>query len=177
MTTKAHERVYRNIQSFWIIMIILMNDVLIGAGVARNIDRMSLAAFGILWIVLFTTVAGRTASTGIFASPIGIHVRNVFSNSDFLWSEIDRFEIDTPGGGLFPQICRIYTKEGQMKRAIGITETNAALTRPMEKRPAAKIVAELNEALANSAGASSTGEGTSAALMQPGAESGRDGNG
>ena len=176
MTSSALERVYRiRSQSFIVIMGILINDVLIGAGVARNIDRTSLAAVGIVWIVLFTVVAGRAASTGIFTSPIGIHVRNVFSSSDFRWDEIDRFEIDTSDGSLFPQICRIYTKDGQMKRAIGITETNAALTRPIEKRPGAKMVAELNQTLANSASVAPAGKGTSAVAL-PGIESGRDGS-
>lgn len=148
MRHKAHERVYRiRSQSFIMVMCILANDVLIGAGVARNISRTSLAAGGIAWIVIFTAVAARAAAAGIVASSTGIHVRNVFSSRDFRWDEIDRLEIDTPGGGLFPQICRVYTKNGQMRRAIGITETNVALTRPMEKRPAARMVAELNEAL------------------------------
>jgi hypothetical protein len=156
-------------------MCILANDVLIGSGVARNIDRTSLVIFGIALIVLFTLVAGRAASTGIFLLPTGIHVRNVFSNSNFQWDEIERFEIDADSG-LFPTVCRIYTKDGRIKRAFGIQENNIALTRPMEKRPAAKIVSELNEALINSTGVAPAGEGTRAASVRPGAELNRDCN-
>jgi hypothetical protein len=167
MTMSTLRRVYRSrTQSFITVMCILWIDVFVGVGVARNLSNTPLAALGIALIVLFTAVYWRGALTGVFTSPTGIHVRNVFSNSDFRWDEIDRFEIDTPGGGLFPQICRIYTKDGRMKRAFGIAETNFALTRPMEKRPAAKIVAELNEALANSTDAASAGEGAGAAFVQ-----------
>lgn len=149
MNMDPRHRVYRSrTQSFGILMCILANDVLIGAGVARNIDRTSLAVFGVAWITLFTIIAGRAAAAGVFASPNGIHVRNVFSNSDFRWDEIDRFEIDADRGW-FPQICRIYTKDGHVKRAFGIQENNIALTKPMEQRPAAKIVGELNELLSS----------------------------
>lgn len=149
MSAISTTRVYRSrSQSFGLAMLILANDVLIGAGVARNTDRAALVVFGITWIVLFTVIGGRAAAAGIFASPSGIHVRNVFSNSDFRWDEIERFEIDAEKGW-FPRVCRIYTKSGRIKRVFGIQETNVAMRLPMEQRPAAKIVSELNEALAN----------------------------
>lgn len=143
--------VYRSrTQSFGLTMMILANDVLIGAGIARNTDRAGLVAFGIIWIVLFTVVFGRAAAAGIFASPTGIRVRNVFSNSNFRWEEIERFEIDAERGW-FPQVCRIYTKTGRVKRVFGIQETNVAMRLPMEKRPAAQLVSKLNEMLADPA--------------------------
>jgi hypothetical protein len=129
-------------------MEILVFDVLIGAGVARNIHRTTLVMLGLAMIVVFTTGAWRAAVTAIITSPEGIHVRNVLSNADFKWSEIDRFEIDA-AKGWFPQMCRICTKDGRVKRAFGIQETNVALSRPIEKRPAAKIVGELNALLAS----------------------------
>jgi hypothetical protein len=128
------------------VMAILVFDVLIGAGVARNIHRTALALFGIGMIALYTAVVWRAAVTAIITSPDGIHVRNVLSNADFKWSEIERFEIDA-AKGWFPQICRIYTADGRVKRAFGIQETNVALSRPIEQRPAVKIVRELNALL------------------------------
>jgi hypothetical protein len=148
MTIDPHRQVYRSrTQSFGLIMCILVIDVIVGTGVARNINNTPLVAFGIGIIVLSTAVYWRAASTGIFTSPSGIHVRNVFSNSDFRWDEIERFVVDADRGW-FPTICRIYTKDGRVKRAFGIQENNIALTKPMEQRPAAKIVAELNDLLA-----------------------------
>jgi hypothetical protein len=129
-------------------MAILVFDVLIGAGVARNTHRTALVLFGIAMIVLYTAGVGRAAATAIITSPAGIHVRNVLSNADFEWSEIDRFEIDA-AKGWFPQMCRVCMKDGRVKRAFGIQETNVALSRPIEKRPAAKIVGELNALLAS----------------------------
>jgi hypothetical protein len=149
MSAAIERRVYRSrTQSFTMVMMILVVDVLIGAGVARNIDRTGLAAFGIAIIALYTAVVWRAAVTGIIISPEGIQVRNVLSNADFEWSEVERFEIDATKGW-FPQICRVYTKDGRVKRAVGIQETNVALTRPMQERPAAKIVQELNGLLAS----------------------------
>ena|ERR1700691_1564818 len=167
MIDSNHRRVYRSrTQSFGIVMSMLMLDVIVGAGVARNIDRTGLAVFGVTLILLCSAVCWRAASTGIFVSSTAIHVRNVFSNSNFRWDEIERFEIDADSG-LFPTVCRIYTKDGRIKRAFGIQENNIALTRPMEKRPAAKIVAELNEALINSTGAAVAEAGASPARPSP----------
>jgi hypothetical protein len=149
MSDGTETRVYRSrTQSFTMVMWILVFDVLIGAGVARNIHRTGLVVLGVAMMTLYTAVVWRTAVTGIITSPDGIHVRNVLSSVDFKWSEVERFEIDA-AKGLFPQICRIYTKDGRVKRAFGIQETNVALMRPMEKRPAAKIVQELNGLLAS----------------------------
>jgi hypothetical protein len=130
------------------VMLILVVDVIIGSGVARNIHRTGLVVLGVAMISLFTAVTWRAAVTGIITSPDGNHVRNVLSNADFKWSEIERFEIDA-AKGWFPQICRIYSEDGRVKRAFGIQETNIALSRPVEKRPAAKIVGELNALLAS----------------------------
>jgi hypothetical protein len=132
-------------------MAILVFDVLIGTGVARNIHRTGLALFGIAMIALYTAVVWRAAVTAIITSSDGIHVRNVLSNADFKWSEIERFEIDADKGW-FPQMCRIYIADGRVKRAFGIQETNIALSRPLEERPAAKIVRELNALLASRRG-------------------------
>jgi hypothetical protein len=49
---------------------------------------------------------------------------------------------------LLVQTPRIPT-DGRVKRAFGIQETNIALSRPIERRPAAKIVGELNALLAS----------------------------
>jgi hypothetical protein len=152
MSMGAGRCVYRSrTQSFAIVMVLVAHDVLVGAGVARNIDRTGLAIFGIGLILLVTAVLWRAAVTAIITSPDGIRVRNVLSNADFKWTEIERFEIDA-AKGWFPQICRVYTEDGRVKRAFGIQETNIALSRPIEKRPAARIVKELNALLAGQRG-------------------------
>jgi hypothetical protein len=150
MSTITDRQVYRSrTQSFGILMMLILCDGIVGAGVARNIDRTGVAVAGIAVVALMTAGAWRAAITGVVVLPEGIHVRNIFSNADFRWDEIDRFEIDTADGSLFPQVCRIYTKDGRKKRVFGIQETNVALTRPMESRPAVKMVGELNELLAS----------------------------
>jgi hypothetical protein len=149
MKADKPQRVYRSrTQRLSITFSILLFDVIIASGIARNTGRTSLVVFGVALIVLFSVVGLRAALAGIVVSPEGIHVRNVFSNSDFRWDEIERFEIDAEKGW-FPRVCRIYTKNGRIKRAFGIQETNVAIRLPMEKRPAAKLINELNEMLAD----------------------------
>lgn len=82
-----------------------------------------------------------------------IRVRNVFSSGGYSWDEIERFEIDAAGGA-FPTVCRIYTTDGRVRRAFGVQENNIALAKPAAQRPAAQMVAELNELLARSRAAS-----------------------
>jgi hypothetical protein len=141
-------RVYRSqTQSFGMVMCAFVLVVLIGSGVARNIDRVGLAVFGIILIVLGATICLRGALAGIIVSESGIRVRNIFSSAEFSWKDIDRFEIDKPGTGMFPQICRVCMTNGKVKRAVGICETNYALARSPSGRPGEKIVAELNDEL------------------------------
>lgn len=147
LKSDRRRRVYRSrTQSVVIVAFLLTFDVIVGAGVARNEHRTSLVIFGAALMVVFTAVLWRAAMSGIVVSEHGIRVRNVFSSSHYGWGEIERFEIDA-SSGMFPSVCRIHTRDGRMKRAFGIQETNADLRLPLERRPAAKLVGELNELL------------------------------
>ncbi len=103
-------------------------------------------AFGVLFILLVTPIAIRTAWAGIFASGDKIYVRNVFGSVDLAWEEVDHFDIGQ--SGMFPEVCRIHVRDGRVLRAFGVQENNISLVRPKAKRPAQRLVSELNEELA-----------------------------
>jgi hypothetical protein len=126
----------------------VFGDVVIASQIAGGTGRHTILAtvFGILFILLLTPVCLRAGWTGIFASKNQIHVRNIFGSMDIAWTEIERFDIGQ--SGIFPQVCRIHTKDGRVLRAFGIQEYNISLVRPKTKRPAQKVVAELNAELA-----------------------------
>lgn len=129
-------------------MVAVFGDVVIASQIVGGTGHHTtlVTAFGILFILSLTPVCLRAGWTGIFASEKQIHVRNVFGNLDIAWAEIERFDIGQ--SGIFPQVCRIHTKDGRVLRAFGIQEYNISLVRPKAKRPAQRVAAELNEELA-----------------------------
>ncbi len=133
-----------------IVMTALVYDVLVGSGLANHIGNDTLVAYDGGSIVVITTLCLRAARTGIFVSTASVRVANVFRSLDLRWDTIERFDIGQ--SGLLPQVCRIHTKDGEVLRAFGIQENNVALLRSRAKRPAQKIVAELNVELARRRG-------------------------
>jgi hypothetical protein len=101
----------------------------------------------VIAIVIGTLLGARATLSAIIATHEGIRVVNLFKNLNFTWNEIDSFDIGQ--SGLLPQVCRIHTKDGKKWRAIGIQEMNVSLLQSQDKRPARKIVEQLNQELAD----------------------------
>jgi hypothetical protein len=153
MIQEKRRRVYRNPSPLLVTAITLAVDAL-GAvvliqGLGAEHSSVSATVFIALLIVLFTPVSIRLAWAGIFASQTGIHVRNVFSNLDLKWEEVEQFDIGR--SGLFPKVCRIHTWDGRALRAFGIQESNYASFRKLAI--AGRLVEELNKELAHYGGA------------------------
>ena len=122
--------------------VVMISQVVGGAGHHTTAGTI----FAVLFVLLLTPISLRTAWAGVFASRDKIHVRNVFGSFDLRWEEVERFDIGQ--SGFFPQVCRIHARDGRVLRALGIQENNIALVRPKAKRPAQRLVSELNEELA-----------------------------
>ena len=145
---KQTHRVYRNPSPAFLMTFALGVDVVMISQVVGGAGHHTTAGtiFAVLFVLLLTPISLRTAWTGLFASRDKIHVRNVFGSFDLRWEEVERFDIGQ--SGFFPQVCRIHTRDGRVLRAFGIQENNIALFRPKAKRPAQRLVSELNEELA-----------------------------
>ena len=141
------KRVYRSrSQSFGMVLCIFANAVLMSTFLAKS-SKPGVIDFAVLSIIVGVLVGGRTALCAVVVSQEGIRVINLFKTFRFSWSDIDSFDIGQ--AGLLPQVCRIHTKDGKMSRAIGIQEMNVSLLQSQDKRPARKIVEQLNQELAD----------------------------
>lgn len=121
--------------------IVLMSTFLVRASKPAATD------IAVIAIVIGTLLGARATLSAIIATREGIRVVNLFKNIKFTWNEIDSFDIGQ--FGLLPQVCRIHTKDGKIWRAIGIQEMNVSLLQSQDKRPARKIVEQLNQELAD----------------------------
>jgi hypothetical protein len=127
------------------VVVVDMFMVALVIDISTSSNRSWVAAGAFTVFSLVYTVGGlRAAWAGVFASQSGIHVRNVFSNVDLRWGQIERFDIGQ--SGLFPKVCRIHMKDGKVLRAFGIQESNYASVRKLAI--AQKIADELNKELA-----------------------------
>ena len=99
------------------------------------------AIVGTALIVFITLLCGRMAWTAVFAKPDSIRVANMFSSFDLSSGEIQRFDIGR--SRVLPYVCRIHTKDGKVRYAIGVEESTNFKT-----GSAARLAAELNDELA-----------------------------
>jgi hypothetical protein len=144
---RSPDCVYRSrSQAFGLTMCVVVYDVLMGTGIATGSGSPGLLAYEVVSMVAITLIGLRAALCSIVLSQAGIRVVNVFKTSRFSWSEIGRFDLGR--SGLFPQVCRVHTKDGRVLRAFGIQEANISRLQPVAKRPAAMIVTQLNEEMA-----------------------------
>jgi hypothetical protein len=145
---RSEARRYRNPSPAILTTFVLGVDVVVISQVVGGTGRHTAPGtmVTILFVLLLTPIALRTAWAGIFASRDKIHVRNVFGSFDLRWEDIERFDIGQ--SGIFPQVCRIHAADGRVLRAFGIQENNIALLRPKSNRPAQRLASELNEELA-----------------------------
>ncbi len=149
--------VYRSrSQAFTIIMAALAYDFLMITWIVTKPGRNHSEVYAIISTIILSLIAWRAAVCSVVVSPTGVRVVNVFKTFEVPWSKIGQFDIGQ--SGLFPQVCRIHTRDGEVLRAFGIQEANVSLLQSKDKRPARKIVAQLNLELANHTGISpSTG--------------------
>jgi Bacterial PH domain len=131
---------------FTIIVAILAYDFLMVTLIVTKPDRNDANLYAIVSMIIFNPIAWRAAMCSVAVSQAGVRVVNMFKTFELSWGEISQFDIGQ--SGLFPQVCRIHTRDGKMLRAFGIQEANVSLLQSQGKRPARKIVAQLNQELA-----------------------------
>ncbi len=142
-----HDCVYRSrSQSFVIILAIFSYDVLMLTWLISKPNKPAFTAYAVITMFIITLLGVRASLSAVVTLQAGIRVVNVFKTSQISWNNIEMFDIGQ--SGLFPQVCRIHTRDGKMLRAFGIQEANVSLLQSQGKRPARKIVAQLNQELA-----------------------------
>lgn len=109
-------------------------------------NKPAFTAYAVITMFIITLLGVRASLSAVVTLQAGIRVVNVFKTSQISWNNIEMFDIGQ--SGLFPQVCRIHTRDGKMLRAFGIQEANVSLLQSQGKRPARKIVAQLNQELA-----------------------------
>jgi hypothetical protein len=145
----AQDHVYRSrSQVFTIIVAMLAYDFLMVTLIVTKPDRNHANDYAIVSMIILNPIAWRAAICSVVASRAGVRVVNMFKTFEVPWGEIGEFDIGQ--SGLFPQVCRIHTLDGKVLRAFGIQEMNVSLLQSQEdKRPARKIVEQLNQELAD----------------------------
>lgn len=87
-------QIYRSHSNAVTALVVLAISIALAiGGVVRASNSPSIVALGTAYAVFSIFLCGRLLWAGIFTSPDGVHVANIFRNVDLRWGEIDRFEI------------------------------------------------------------------------------------
>ena len=124
----------------------LVGDLFLATFVARTSEPGAIGIIAV-FILVGTVIGLRAALTAVEVSNEGVRVINVFKTFGLPWADIELFEIGQ--SGLFPQVCLIHTKDGETSHAFEIQERNTSRLQSQDKRPARKIVEQLNQELAD----------------------------
>lgn len=115
--------------------------------IIRAPDSPSIIVLAALYGVVSTFVFSRLMWAGIFISPKGVHVANIFESFDLQWREIQRFELGR--WKVIPRTCLIHLRDGRVKHAAGVEESVN-----FPKGDAEKTVDDLNDQLSERLGRS-----------------------
>lgn len=124
----------------------LAGDLFLATFIARTSEPGAIGIIAV-FILVGTVIGLRAALTAVEVSNEGVRVINVFKKFGLPWADIELFEIGQ--AGLLPQVCLIHTKDGKISHAFGIQERNTSRLQSQDKRPARKIVEQLNQELAD----------------------------
>ena len=102
----------------------------------------------IITILVTTIVLGRLAWASVLVEDDKLRVVNLFSTFSLEWDRIDRFELGR--SGILPSVCRVHMKDGSVRSALGISESNFSAAQGLGA--AKQMVEELNRELAERVG-------------------------
>lgn len=110
------------------------------SAIFRASGDASILIQAVLYGAASTFFFGRLLWAGVFVSPNGLHIANVFGSFDLKWEDVEGFEMGR--WKILPLTCLISLRDGRIKHAVGIEESAR-----FPRGDGVKMVEELNEEL------------------------------
>ncbi|MDQ3724685.1 MAG: hypothetical protein M3335_02140 [Actinomycetota bacterium] len=152
---KEDEQVYRSGGNTVaaVVWLVISNGFAISF-VIRAPDSPPIIVLAGLYAAVSSFLFARLFFAGIFTSPRGIRVANIFKSFDLRWDEIQRFEMGR--WKVIPRTCLIHLRDGRIKHAAGVEESAN-----FPSGSAEKMVEELNDELSRRVGQVDSAQGSS----------------